>query len=234
MIKTKLSQYCFCIKKIFLILIITLLSGVFALFPVIILSGCESAGIQSTTTKQDISAQDSNNEGSNNNQESATSETAAETSSIQTSASEPKGEELTITSIDINVYYVDGQAEYLIGEKRTIEGTVKEDFIINAFNELLKPPSNSSIYNIMPFGTKILGAIYIEDNAILDLSREFVDNKGQDGLMDLLIINCIAATITEIPGVNAVIINVEGKKLNTYGSMDIKNPIERDSKLIKN
>jgi hypothetical protein len=69
MIKNKLVQYCFCIKKVFLVLIIASLSCVFILLSAFTLTGCDLISGQSAT-KQGVSAQASNNSGFDNNQES--------------------------------------------------------------------------------------------------------------------------------------------------------------------
>ncbi|MBD3184990.1 hypothetical protein GF312_22090 [Candidatus Poribacteria bacterium] len=136
-------------------------------------------------------------------------------------------------SIEINVYYVDEQAEYIIGETRTITGAYKVDFIEVAFNELLKQPETQNIFNIIPLGTEILSSEFIDNIAFINLSSDFVDNKWEDGLTDVLVISCIASTITEIPEVEGVLFNIEGERLDKYGSLDISNPVGKNPDLIK-
>ena len=139
----------------------------------------------------------------------------------------------TETNLTINVYYVDEQAEHLVGEERVITGSCKEDFIVDAFNEELKSPSQTNLYNPIPKGTKIITAKYEDGYAILNLSEEFIENKGDDGLLDFLIVNCIAATITEIPDIKGVLFEINGKRINIYGSLDVEIPVKRNEDLIK-
>jgi spore germination protein GerM len=146
--------------------------------------------------------------------------------------SEEEYEELSEQILLINVYYVDAQAEFLVAEEREVQGTYKEDFIIEAFKELLKDPGSDDNYNLIPDGTSIISAVYIDGNAILNLSQDFLANKGPDGAVDRLVINCIASTMTEIPDIEGVLFNIEGKKLDLYGSMDVKKPILRDESII--
>lgn len=133
----------------------------------------------------------------------------------------------------INVYYIDEQAQYLIGEERKITGIYVEDLIEEAFNELLKEPSKENVFNLIPVGTEIINAEFVDGYAYLNLTSEFVENKWNDGIVDRLVINCIAATLTEIPGINGVLFLIEGEKLDKYGSLDISNPAERNADLIK-
>jgi len=142
-------------------------------------------------------------------------------------------ENLVATNISINVYYVDEQAQYLVGESRNISGIYKEDFIISAFNELIKDPVQKNIYNVIPEGTKIIGAEYKDNYATLNLSQEFIRSESSNGLLDVLIVNCIAATITEIPDVDGVLFKINGENISMYGSLDVSNPIGKNYKLIK-
>lgn len=142
-------------------------------------------------------------------------------------------ENLELTTISIKVYYIDEQAQYLIGEGREISGRTKEEFIVSAFGELLKEPQSENIYNLIPKGTKIIEAEYVDNYAILNLSKEFIDNKVEDGLVDLLLLNCISATITEIPDVKGVLFEVEDKKINIYGTIDVSIPVKRNNELLK-
>jgi hypothetical protein len=60
-----------------------------------------------------------------------------------------------------------------------------------------------------------------------------VENKWEDGLIDVLVISCIASTITEIPEIEGVLFNIDSEKLDKYGSLDISNPVRKNSDLIK-
>jgi germination protein M len=205
-------------------------------------SGCglingffNTANISSTektdTNNSDQSESNNTEESSQNEKETNQNETT-ETSASETSAAETTAKPVE-TDIKIKVYYVDDQAQYLVGEERTIRGIYKEDFINAAFNEIRKKPTSDNIYNLLPEGTKILSAEYIDGYAYLNLSKEFIANKSEDSIVDYLVINCIADTITEIPDIDGVIFEVELEKLNVYGSLDIKSPVKRNEDIIK-
>jgi len=217
-------------------------------FSILTFSGCGLIGEffnapdNSSTEKIDI---EGSGEGSDNGTNGSSAEENSKTGEKETSQEEtnatssdeaPDAEttaKLEETEIKIKVYYVDEQAQYLIGEERTIKGIYKEDFINAAFNELIKKPSSANIYNLMPEGTKILSAEYVDGYAYLNLSEEFTANKVEDSIVDFLVINCIANTITEIPDVDGVLIEVNLEKLDLFGSLDIKSPIKRNEEIIK-
>jgi germination protein M len=193
-------------------------------------SNTEKTDISNSGQDEDGSIKDSSQE--ENNSSGSSQDETTETSSSETTAVETTAEPVE-TDLKIKVYYVDDQAQYLVGEDRTIKGIYKEDFINAAFNELKKKPSSSNIYNLMPEGTKILSAEYIDGYAYLNLSKEFITNKIEDSIVDFLVINCIADTITEISDINGVIFEVELEKLDVYGSLDIKSPVKRNEDIIK-
>ena len=224
--------------------IIPLVSTIFVIF--LILSGCSFFGnsTKKATQEEATAVSDETGNQSQSNDETNKQEDQLNGEEINKDKGEALGEQSSSTeevtdiesketNITINVYYVDEQAEYLVGEKRVITGSCKENFIVAAFSEALKSPSQTNLYNLIPKGTKIISAKYEDGYAILNLSKEFVESKGNDGLLDFLIVNCIAATITEIPDIKGVLFEINGKKINVYGSMDVGIPVKRNEDLIK-
>ena len=206
----------------------------------LVLSGCFLFGSKSNDNFNGESVdtnthteQQSAESGAENIEEDEVNDLEEITEEELTENGENSYEKLVATNISINVYYVDEQAQYLVGESRNISGIYKEDFIISAFNELIKDPVQKNIYNVIPEGTKIIGAEYKDNYATLNLSQEFIRSEDGDGLVDVLIVNCIAATITEIPDVDGVLFKVNGEKISLYGSLDVSNPIGKNYELIK-
>ena len=232
-------------SSLFKILVFVFLLLPFTLFSFL---GCGLiGGMFNTPSNSSIEKTDVNN--SNQGENNSTGETlqgendgskekesdqnqTAETSSSETSVAKTTTE-MVESTIKIKAYYVDDQAQYLIGEERTISGKYIEDYINAAFYELMKKPSSGNVYNLIPEGTKILSAEYIDRYAYLNLSKEFVTNKSTDGIVDYLVINCIADTITEIPNIDGVLFKVDLKKLDLYGTLDIKSPVKRNEDIIK-
>jgi len=140
---------------------------------------------------------------------------------------------LNVSTITIKVYYVDEQAQYLIGEEREISGKTKEELVVAAFGELLKGPQSENIYKLIPEGTKIIGAECVDNYVVLNLSKEFIENRVKDGLADFLVLNCISATLTEIPDIRGVLFEIEGERINVYGTLDVSTPVKRNEDLLE-
>ncbi len=133
-----------------------------------------------------------------------------------------KEQEPVEREMKIKAYYSDEMAESVVDEPRSITGTTNDDFIFEAFKQIIKDPSGPDLYDLMPQGTRIIGSEYIEGIAVINLSSEFVDNKGSE-IADTLVPACIVNTLTEI----------EGKRLSVYGPHDLSVPIRRNYSLIK-
>ena len=106
---------------------------------------------------------------------------------------EQAGDGVESGEITINVYYLDAMGEYLVGEARTVSSKNK---YVDALNELMKLPVDSSLYRLVPDSTKI-NSIVVEDSlAKVDLSKEFVEDKITSDTEDNLLIYSIANTLT--------------------------------------
>jgi len=132
--------------------------------------------------------------------------------------------------VTINVYYADTMGEYLVGEARIVSSKNK---YIDALNELIKLPIDSSLFQLVPDSTKI-NSITVENGlAKVDFSKEFIEDKFQGDTADILLIYSIVNTLTEFQEVNSVSLYIDGEKLDILGEIDIKDPIFRKSDLIK-
>jgi len=155
---------------------------------------------------------------------------AVEENDADKNQSEEAEEETKNGEVTINVYYADNMGEYLVGEARVISS---ENKYIDALNELMKIPIDSSLYQLVPENTKI-NSITVENGlAKVDLSKEFVENRFQSDTVDILLVYSIVNTLTEFPEVNSVSFYIDGEKLDVLGMLDVKEPIFRRSDLIK-
>jgi len=152
------------------------------------------------------------------------------TSSVSEASSELTNE------LTIKVYYADSQGEYLVPELRTIntlgveEGSNK---YIDALKELVEPPGNDNLIRLVPETTVINSVIVNNKIAELDLSESFMTDRFVSDTADILLIYSIVNTLTEFPEIHAVTFFIDGKKIDIFGQLDIKDPIYRDETKIK-
>jgi len=134
--------------------------------------------------------------------------------------------------VEVNLYFSDSQAMYLVPEKRKISQT--PSLARQAVVELIKGPENSDLYPTIPEGTQI-NEVYIADDIVyIDLSEEIFKNHPGGSSGELMTVYSIVNTLTEIPPIKGVQILVEGnEKKSLAGHIDISMPLLRDEDWIK-
>ena len=134
--------------------------------------------------------------------------------------------------IEVNLYFSDSQAMYLVPEKRKISQipSLARQVVI----ELIKGPESSDFYRTIPEGTQINEVYIADDIAYLDLSEEIFKNHPGGSSGELMTVYSIVNTLTEISPIKGVQILVEGNEMKSLaGHIDISMPLLRDEDWIK-
>ncbi|MBA7486951.1 hypothetical protein ES707_22513 [subsurface metagenome] len=211
----------------------------FLIFMFLFTFSCTSAD-NSTSTLSDNNTitsdidNDEVEEGSkiNNNDETADIDDSPVAGENDVDEDQPVEDEEVIESseLTINVYYADAMGEYLVGEARVISS---ENKYVDALNELMKLPIDSSLFQLIPDTTKINSIVVKDGLAKVDLSKDFVEDKITSDTEDNLLVYSIVNTLTEFPEVNSVSFYIDGEKLDILGMLDISEPVFRRNDLIK-
>jgi len=134
--------------------------------------------------------------------------------------------------VEVNLYFSDSQAMYLVPEKRKIPQT--PSLARQAVIELIKGPENSELYPTIPQGTQVNEVYIVDDIVYVDLSEEIFKNHPGGSSGELMTVYSIVSTLTEIPPIVGVQILVEGNEMNSLvGHVDISMPLLRDKDWIK-
>jgi len=129
--------------------------------------------------------------------------------------------------VEVNLYFSDSQAMYLVAEKRKIPQT--PSLVRQAVIELIKGPENSDLYPTIPKGTQVNEVYIVDDIVYIDLSEEIFKNHPGGSSGELMTVYSIVNTLTEIPPIRGVQILVEGNETKSLvGHIDISMPLLRD------
>ena len=135
--------------------------------------------------------------------------------------------------LEVNFYFSGlGEEEKLVSEKRTIFASSPDIAVKNAVQELLKGPTQSYHFPLIPAGTKLLNVETYENIAKIDLSQEFLENSPDTRILDEYVIYSIVNTLTEIPEIEGVIFYIEGIRIKIYGNVDLSIPAIRNKEYI--
>jgi germination protein M len=134
--------------------------------------------------------------------------------------------------VEVNLYFSDSQAMYLVPEKRKISQI--SSLARQAVIELIKGPESSDFYPTIPEGTQV-NEVYIADDIVyIDLSEEIFKNHPGGSSGELMTVYSIVNTLTGIPPIKGVQILVEGNEMKSLaGHIDISMPLLRDEDWIK-
>jgi germination protein M len=134
--------------------------------------------------------------------------------------------------IEVNLYFSDSQAMYLVSEKRKIPSTTS--LAKQVVVELIKGPASSDLYSTIPEGTRV-NEVYIADDIVyVDLSEEVFKNHPGGSSGELMTVYSIVNSLTEISPIKGVQILVEGNERNSLvGHVDLSMPLLRDEDWIK-
>lgn len=134
--------------------------------------------------------------------------------------------------VEVNLYFSDSQAMYLVPEKRKIPQT--PSLARQAVVELIKGPENSDFYPTIPEGTRVNEIYIVDDIVYVDLSEEIFKNHPGGSSGELMTVYSIVNTLTEILPIKGVQILVGGNEKNSLvGHIDISMPLLRDKDWIK-
>jgi germination protein M len=134
--------------------------------------------------------------------------------------------------VEVNLYFSDSQAMYLVPEKRKISQI--PSLARQAVIELIKGPESSDFYRTIPEGTQVNEVYIADDIAYIDLSEEIFKNHPGGSSGELMTVYSIVNTLTEIPPIKGVQLLVEGNEMESLvGHVDISLPLLRDEDWIK-
>ena len=135
--------------------------------------------------------------------------------------------------LEVNFYFSGlGEEKKLVSEKRTIFAGNADIAVKNAVQELLKGPTKSYHFPLIPAGTKLIGVETYENVVKIDLSQEFLENSLDTRILDEYVIYSIVNTLTEIPEIEGVIFYIEGIRIKIYGNVDLSVPAIRNKEYI--
>ncbi len=133
--------------------------------------------------------------------------------------------------VKVTLYFANADGE-LVAEERTLAGVtgVARATIV----EMIKGPQDKKLSRTIPDGTRLIDIDVHDGLATVNFSREFVDNHGGGSSGELVTVYSVVDTLAQYPTVKKVQFLVEGQRVETLaGHMDLANPVERNTDIIK-
>ena len=144
-----------------------------------------------------------------------------------------ESEEYSSEMRNIALYFGNKGGGGLIKEERTIKITDQQPTEQYIINELIKGSKDKSHQSLLSSKT-VLMSVDIEDNiCYLNFKSGFIkDNAGSEE-HEKLVIYSIVNSLTELESINRVQFYMDGKRVESFGSVTIKDCIARDTSMIQ-
>ena len=126
-------------------------------------------------------------------------------------------EEQEAKTVEVVLYFSDENSEKLIAEKRIVNyETYKQNASKVVVEELIKGPLDSKLYSVVPEGTKLLAVEVNDRKAVVDLSKEFIDNHNGGSSGEIMTIYGIVNSLTELKDIDSVEFKIEGESREEF------------------
>ena len=143
-------------------------------------------------------------------------------------------EEYSSEMKDVVLYFADKSGKQLVREERNIKITdlrPVEEYIIN---ELIKGTDSASLQSLLSKKTTLI-SVDIENNiCYLNFKSDFIKNNSGSAEHERLVIYSIVNSLTEISNITRVQFYMDGKRVDKFGSVNIKDFISRNTDIIQN
>ena len=143
-----------------------------------------------------------------------------------------ENEEYSSEMRDIILYFADRSETGLVKEERTIKITDQQPIEQYIINELIKGPADNSVQSLLS-GKTVLMSVDIEDNiCYLNFKSSFINENAGSSDHEQLVIYSIVNSLTELPSISRIQFYMDGKRVNNFGAVEIKDCIARDISII--
>lgn len=131
---------------------------------------------------------------------------------------------------EVNIYFSDQEAMYLVPEQRSIE---TDNLYYNIMEELISGPTRADLHATIPEGAAIKNIEISDSICQLDFNREFIENHWGGSAGERMTIYSIVNTLTQLDDIEEVVFLIEGQRIESLsGHMDLTTPVSGDRDII--
>lgn len=137
-------------------------------------------------------------------------------------------------TVTVFLYFGLPSRETLVTETRVVELTGEQVDVGRVVDLLLEGPRDPQHVRVIPQGTRLLDWKLEGEVAVLNFSRELIENHPGGSSAELQTVFSIVNTVTSIPGIQAVRILIEGEQVESLaGHVDLTEPLDYSAELME-
>lgn len=132
----------------------------------------------------------------------------------------------------VALYFADKAESRLIREMRSITITDQQPIEQYIINELIKGTDEKGLRSLLNDNT-VLVSVNVEDNiCYLNFKSGFLAENSRDENHNRLVIYSIVNSLTELQTISRVQLYMDGKRVDSFGTINIKDYLMRDTSVI--
>ncbi|MCD8390311.1 MAG: GerMN domain-containing protein [Firmicutes bacterium] len=136
-------------------------------------------------------------------------------------------------TVSVIVYFADSDTNKLSREERSIRVTDQQPIEQYVIEELIKGPEYEGHTSVLSRDTNLISVTVSNDVGFVNFDKTFIDKNTSTPERDEITIFAIVNSLTELDGVSRVQFLVDGKRVETFGTIDISDPIGRNTDIIE-
>lgn len=142
-------------------------------------------------------------------------------------------EEYSSEMQNVTLYFADKSGKQLVKERRKIKITDLQPVEKYIVNELIKGTNDSSLQTLLSDKTKLISVDNANNICYLNFTSSFIHDNAGTSEHEKLLIYSIVNSLTEISNIGRVQFYMDGKRVENFGSVEIKDYISRDTNIIR-
>lgn len=132
----------------------------------------------------------------------------------------------------VALYFADKDESRLVREMRSITITDQQPIEQYIINELIKGTDEKGLKSLLSDNT-VLVSVNVEDNiCYLNFKSGFLTENSRDENHNRLVIYSIVNSLTELQTINRVQLYMDGKRVDSFGAINIKDYLVRNTSVI--
>lgn len=132
----------------------------------------------------------------------------------------------------IKIYFADSNDRYLMGDQRSVVLSENESAAVYIMQQLIAGPTDEQLQPTIPEGTELLSVTQEGTLCTVDLSAEFRENVPKTEQEERMTVYSIVNSLTELEGIDQVLILCEGQSIGIYRYLDLSEPFVRNEDTI--
>lgn len=131
---------------------------------------------------------------------------------------------VTVGGVEVTLYFADAETGLLIPVRREIShSSVGPETVLREL--LAGPRPGEKGVTALPKGSEVLGTFLAGGILTINLNRAFEEKFPSSSAATLLAVYSVVNTLTELPGIEKVSFQIEGKPVEVLGELDVSEPL---------